>query len=339
MGDRKCLIVFLLFIFAGCGVNDRQKEEQKSILFHYVCSLDERKTTIGRATSIDVASDGSFLVSNGSDIIGYDSLGHQRFVWNKKGRGPNEYLVSQQVRAAESAVFVWDSGSTKLLAYDRNGNGLWTYEYNSAICGFYPTDSSIYFYPCGRKWEYVVQELDIESMSVIHSFGSSSMSHKAFQSMNSAVPLTIQDGTLYYMARDKLDLFQVESENERLVEHFSSKTFRCQDITEDLFAINPQSGIEFISRNSFVVSVSVGKSTKILTAEGTANPERIQQTGSVKLSNNALVYRLYEINGKTLSISSCERMFDPALICERDGFIYVLKEDIDNETYQLFRLE
>ena len=69
MGDRKCLIVFLLFIFAGCGVNDRQKEEQKSIQFHYVCSLDERKTTIGRATSIDVASDGSFLVSNGSDII------------------------------------------------------------------------------------------------------------------------------------------------------------------------------------------------------------------------------------------------------------------------------
>lgn len=308
-----------------------------------ICPVDESITMIGRALSLDVAPDGSFLVSNGNDIIGYDSSGHQSFAWNKKGRGPSEYLVSKRVRATESTIYVWDSGSAKLLAYDMNGNGLWSYEYNSAICDFYPTDTSVFIYPCGRKWENIVEELDLRTMSIIRSFGSSSMAHKAFQAMEAAVPLTIEDGSLYYMARDKMDLFQVglnDPEATSKVKHFSSDSFHCKDIDEDLFAINPHSGIEYVSLNSFVVSVAVDNGEyKVLTAEGAARPGKIHQSGRIKLNNNTLVYRLYKISMNSQSVSTCERLFDPALICERNGKIFLLKEDIDNETYQLVTLE
>lgn len=342
MKRREYLILFLLIFISGCGANDKQKNSQERIQMHYVCSLDENITTLGQVLSLDVAADGSFIVSNGNDIIGYDPSGRQRFAWNKKGRGPNEYLVAKHVRATNNAIYVWDSGSAKLFAYDLNGNGLWTYDYDSAICDFYPTDTAVFFYPCGRKWEHIVQELDIESMSIVHSFGSTSMAHKAMHAMDASVPLTIQNGSLFYMTRDKLDLFQVKQGGVSLVKQFTSNSFRCREIKEDLFANNLQAGIEFVSQNSFVLSVSVsedGMSYKLLTAEGSADPNGIQQTGRVKLSNNTLVFRLYKINSETQSVSVCERVFDPTLISEKNGSFYVLVEDRDNEAYQLVTLE
>lgn len=345
MKKTKVLILILLFVTFSCNNQDRQKSSQRSIQMREVCSLAENMSIIDSPLSLDVASDGSFLVSDGSNIVGYDSSGTQTFVWNKKGRGPFEYLVSQRVRRCLDTIYVWDSGSTRLLAYDLNGNGLWAYNYDSAMCDFVPTETSIFIYPCGKKWKNVIQELDLKTKSVIRSYGLSSMAHKAFQSADAAVPLTVHDGTPYFMTRDRMDLYQVlpdGSETASLVEHFESDSFHCEEIEEDLFAINPHSGIEFILQNSFVVSISVnGASYKILTAEGAATPGRIQPTGKIKIDNDHLVFRLYQISKDSLSVSVSERYFNPSLISERDGTLYVLKEESENEnaTYQLLALE
>ena len=339
------MFVFLTLVAVACVDKKTQMTAQEQIRLQEVCPLEENIRPVGHPTSLDRREDGSFLVSNGDEIIGYDASGMQTFVWNKKGRGPFEYLVSQRVRTCADRIYVWDSGSTNLIAYDRDGNGLWTYTYDSAICDFYPTETAVYFYPCGRKWESLVAVLDLESMSVTHSLGSSSMAHKMFQAMDAAVPVQMRDRELFFMPRDKMELYRTERESPgtpSLVRRFESGSFRSEDIREDLFEKNPAAGVEFVTRNSFVVALAVDEgSCRILTAEGSADPGGIRNTGRIKLNNSDLHFKMYRFDGDEQAVSWCERVFNPALISVCNGNFYVLKEDEENEKnpYRLVVLE
>ena len=342
----RCLLfpVIASMLFISCH-NQYRQEVMAGIQMNIICQIEEDNHLVGHALSLDVSEDGSFIISNGSDIIGYDPSGHQTFAWNRKGRGPFEYLVAKRVRICEDTVYVWDSGSARFLAFDKEGKGIWTYDYDSAICDFYVTESAIYIYPCGRKWEYLVEELDLASLTIVHSLGSSSMAQKALQAMEAAVPLTVDSGSLYFMSRDKLDLYEYDLEKDdepTIVKHFQSGTFLCSDIDKDPFEINPLSGLQFVFQNSYIVTFAIdGDSYKLLTAEGRAEPGNIQPDGHMKLSNDELVFRLYRTIDESQTVESSERSFDPALISVRSGSIFALIENPDNERfpYKLVSLE
>lgn len=340
MMKLKTLWLLLLLAVAGCHGRDR-KDVEGSIRLQPVCTLEENLALQGEPYSMDMAPDGSFVVSDLTNVVGYDPAGHQVFAWSKKGRGPYEYAECRRVRLSGDTVYVWDSGSSRLLAYDRAGNGLWTYDYGSSICDFLPAGSSVFIYPAGRRWEHIVEELDLETMSVVRSYGSSSITQKVLHSMSSAVPMTIHDGALYFMPKDRMDLYRAIPDGAgeiALVEQFSSESFRCKELKEDLFAVNPLSGIEFLLQNSFVVSVIIdGASYKILTSEGAANVGG-QQDGIIKLANDERVVKLYQIGRNSRSVSSMEPSLNLNLIAERSGDFYALEAGPEG-AYQLVTLK
>ncbi len=336
----KKLWLLLLLVAAGCNGRDGKVEEREMQL-RTVCTLEESLTLLGMPFSMDMAPDGSFVVTDLTNIVGYDPAGHQVFAWSKKGRGPYEYNECQMVRLLGDTVYVWDAATTRLLAYDRDGNGLWTWDYDSGISDFLPAGSSIFISSAGKRWEHIVEELDLGTMSVVRSYGSSSLAHKTLHSMSSVTPMTVHDGALYYMPKDRMDLYRAipdgagESE---LVEEFSSDTFRCKEPGEDLFAVNPLSGIEYLMQNSYVVSVVFdGASCKILTAEGTANIGG-QLQGVIKLENDERVIRLYQFGKDSRSVSTMEFSLNLNLIAEMGGNFYALQEDSEG-AYRLVTLE
>lgn len=341
----KRIPVLIIVILSSISCHNQQGQNKETdIRMNAVCKIEEEPHLVGRALSLDISNDGSFIISNGSEIMGYDASGHQKYVLNREGRGPYEYLIAKRVRRYDDTIYVWDSGSARFLAYDLEGNGLWTFDYESAICDFYPTESSIFIYPCGRKWDYLVEELDLESLSITNSIGSSSMAQKAFHAMDAAVPLAVDRGSLYFMSRDKLDLYKCDLDHDDepvVVERFHSDTFQCSDINEDEL-MNPTSAIQFIFQNSFVVTFAIdGDSYRLFTAEGSADAGKIQPDGHMKVSNNTLVFRLYSPNEEGYKVAVCERTFDPQLISVRDGRIYALIDNPDDERfpYQLVTLE
>ena len=340
MMKLKSLWLLLPLVAAGCHGRDG-KVAEKEILLQPVCSLEENLTLQGEPYSMDMAPDGSFVVSDLTNVVGYDPAGHQVFAWSKKGRGPYEYAECRRVRLSGDTVYVWDSGSSRLLAYDRAGNGLWTWDCGSGICDFLPAGSSIFIYPAGNRWEHIVEELDLETMSVVRSYGTSSFAQKVLHSMGSVAPMTIHDGALYFMPKDRMDLYRAIPDGAgeiALVEQFSSESFRCKELKEDLFAVNPLSGIEFLLQNSFVVSVIIdGASYKILTSEGAANIGG-QKDGVIQLEKDDRVIRLYRIGRNSRSVSSMEASLNLTLIAERNGDFYALEASPEG-AYQLVTLK
>lgn len=328
MMKLKSLWLLLPLVAAGCHGRDG-KVAEKEILLQPVCSLEENLTLQGEPYSMDMAPDGSFVVTDLTNIVGYDPAGHQIFAWSKKGRGPYEYTECRRVRLSGDTVYVWDSASARLIAYDRDGNGLWAWDYGSGICDFLPAGSSIFIYPAGIRWEHIVEELDLETMSVVRSYGTSSFAQKVLHSMGSAVPMTFRDGVLYFMPKDKMDLYRAVPDGAgetALVESFPSESFHCKKLSEDLFAVNPLSGIDFLLQNSFVVSVVVdGASYKVLTIEGAANVGG-QKDGVIQLEKDDRVIRLYRIGRNSRSVSSMEASLNLTLIAERNGDFYALEE-------------
>ena len=328
MMKLKTLWLLLPLVAAGCHGRDG-KVAEKDILLQPVCTLEENLTPQGEPYSVDLAPDGSFVVTDLTSVVGYDPTGRQVFAWSKKGRGPYEYTECQRVRLSGDTVYVWDAASARLIAYDRDGNGLWTWDCGSGICDFLPAGSSIFIYPAGNRWEHIVEELDLETMSVVRSYGTSSFAQKVLHSMGSVAPMTFRDGVLYYMSKDKMDLYRAVPDGageSALVESFPSDSFRCKELGEDLFAVNPLSGIEFLIQNSFVVSVIVdGASYKVLTIEGAANVGG-QKDGVIKLENDERVIRLYRFGKDSRSVSSMEASLNLTLIAERNGDFYALEE-------------
>ncbi len=341
MKKTRAFWFLLLLVAAGCNGRG-EKVTEGSIRMQTVCPLEENLTLVGRPVSLDVASDGSFLVSDGTNVVGYDPSGHQTFAWNKKGRGPYEYFDCGSARAFGDTVYVWDMGSARLIAYDRDGNGLWSYDYESAICDFQPAGSSVFFYNAGRKWESVVTELDVKTMTPVRSCGASSFAHKAMQSLATAVPLAFRDGALYFMSKDKMDLYRMTpgaSEEASLVKQFTSDSFRCKELEERLSAANDL--FAFIFQNSAVIAFSFdGTSYGILTAEGTAHLAGMQGR-KLDIDQDERVYRLYRFDRKAriVSVSVGERNFDASLVSVRDGVFYLLREDPEQGTYRLVTLE
>ena len=340
MKKMKVFWLLLLLVAAGCNGRDG-KVEEKEMQLRTVCTLEENLTLLGMPYSMDMAPDGSFVVSDLTNIVGYDPTGRQVFAWSKKGRGPYEYNECQMVRLLGDTVYVWDAATTRLLAYDRDGNGLWTWDYDSAISDFLPAGSSIFISSAGKRWEHIVEELDLGTMSVVRSYGSSSLAHKTLHSMSSVTPMTVHDGALYYMPKDRMDLYRAVPDGageSALVESFPSDSFRCKELGEDLFAVNPLSGIEFLLQNSYVVSVIVdGASYKVLTIEGAANVGG-QKDGVIKLENDERVIRLYRFGKDSRSVSSMEASLNLTLIAERNGDFYALQEDSEG-AYRLVTLE
>ena len=321
MKKTKVFWLLLLLVAAGCNGRDG-KVAEKDIQLQPVCTLEENLTPQGEPYSVDLAPDGSFVVTDLTSVVGYDPTGRQVFAWSKKGRGPYEYTECRRVRLSGDTVYVWDAASARLIAYDRDGNGLWT-------CDFLPAGSSIFIYPAGNRWEHIVEELDLETMSVVRSYGTSSFAQKVLHSMGSVAPMTFRDGVLYYMSKDKMDLYRAVPDGageSALVESFPSDSFRCKELGEDLFAVNPLSGIEFLIQNSFVVSVIVdGASYKVLTIEGAANVGG-QKDGVIQLEKDDRVIRLYRIGRNSRSVSSMEASLNLTLIAERNGDFYALEE-------------
>ena len=336
----KKLWLLLLLVAAGCKGRDGKVEEREMQL-RTVCTLEENLTLLGMPYSMDMAPDGSFVVSDLTNVIGYDMAGHQVFAWSKKGRGPYEYSECHQVRILGDTVYVWDGSCARLIAYDRDGNGLWTWDYDSGLCDFLPAGSSIFIYPAGRRWDRIVDELDLKTMSVVRSYGSSSLAHKTLQSMGSVAPMTVHDGVLYFMPKDRMDLYRAMPDGAgeaALVEQFSSDSFRCKELGEDLFAVNPIAGIEFLLQNSYVVSVFFDDASyKILTVEDTASVGG-QQAGVLKLEDDKRVIRLYQFGRNARSVSTMEASLNLSLIAEMGGNFYAIQEDSEG-TYRLVTLE
>lgn len=338
MMKMKAFWLPLLLVVAVCDGCDK-KEEEGSIRVQTVCSLEENLTLIGRPLSLDVAADGSFLVTDGTSVVGYDPSGHQTFAWKKKGRGPYEYFESTCARAFADTVYVWDSWSTRLTAYDRDGNGLWSYDYESAICDFRPAGSSVFFYNAGRKWESVVTELDVKTLSADRSYGASTFAHKAMQSLATAVPLAFRDGALYFMSKDRMDLYRVTpgaSGEVSLVKRFKSDSFRSEELEDKLSDSNAL--LAYVLQNSAVIAFSIeGPSYRILTAEGSAHLAGMQGR-KLDIDQDERVYRLYRFGRNSRTVSVSGRDFPGDLVSERDGVFYVLKEDPEG-AYRLVTLK
>lgn len=341
MKKTRAFWFLLLLVVAGCHGRDG-KVAEKELQLRPVCTLEENLTLLGMPYSMDMAPDGSFVVTDLTNIVGYDPAGHQVFAWSKKGRGPYEYAECHRVRLLGDTVYAWDASSTKLIAYDRDGNGLWAWDYDSAICDFLPSDASVFFYAAGRRGDRILDELDLKTMSVVRSYGSSSLAHKTLQSMSAVTPMTVHDGVLYYMPKDRMDLYRAEPDGAgetALVERFPSDSFHCKELEEDLFAVNPMAGIEFVLQNSCVVALAVdGASYQILTAEGAASIGD-RQGGTIKLANDNRIVRLYRIDRNSRTVSSTATFLNLNLIAETCGDFYALEVDAGQGTYRLVTLE
>ncbi len=324
--DLFYILSFCLMVWSCAENADKALQPMKSV---DVCRLDENLCLLNAPKSLGVIDGDSFVIAAGDNVFVYGRDGQQKSFFNRKGRGQYEYQILAYVRGCEDKLFVWDSGSNKFIAYDRDGNGIKEYPYKSAIKDFLPFGDKLYIYSAGKRSDYTVDVLDLDSGIVVDSLLNTTAEHRLLLSNESAAPLCIYDKQLFFMPRDAMDIYKYSIEGGELekVRSVESGTFRVESVPDNsIIASDFMKAARYLFSNSYTVAIGVGKRNyAVLTNEGKAALDNRMQ-----VTDNELTTNYYSLDGRVKEYSS-ERSFDTRLVSSYAGDIYFIDHSVVEE--------
>lgn len=316
--------------FVSCkGSSSQVTVEIKS---EAVCALDENLLLLDAPKSLSVVDGKGFMVAAGDNVVLYDFDGRQLSSFNKRGRGSYEYQLLSYVRGEGDKIYVWDSGRTSFIVYDRNGEGLAEYKYGSAIKDFLPHEGRLYIYTAGKRTGHVVDVFDMKSFAVVDSLVVPTPEHCLLLSNEAAAPMSVYDGCLYFMPKDALDIYRwpLSGGEVSKVGTIASETFKVDKIGDDgIIGRDFMKAARYLFSNSYTLALSVGrKGFMVLANEGTAELDK-----SLKVTEDNLTMNLYRTDAKLghLKKFAEKRSADVRTICSSEGEIYFLRHDVEGE--------
>ena len=316
--------------FVSCkGSSSQVVAEIKS---EAVCVLDENLLLLDAPKSLSVVDGKGFMVAAGDNVVLYDFDGRQLSSFNKRGRGSYEYQLLSYVRGEGDKIYVWDSGRTSFIVYDRNGEGMAEYKYGSAIKDFLPHGDKLYIYTAGKRTSHIINVFDMKSCAVVDSLVVPTPEHCLLLSNEAAAPMSVYDGCLYFMSKDALDIYSwpLSGGEVSKVGTVASETFKVDKIGDaGIIGRDFMKAARYLFSNSYTLALSVGrKGFMVLANEGTAELDK-----SLKVTEDNLTMNLYRTDARLghLKKSAEKRSVDVRTICSSEGEIYFLRHDVENE--------
>lgn len=108
-----------------------------------------------------------------------------------------------------------------------DGNYIKNYPYSSTINDFFVDNQNIYVYTGGKYDDYIVDVIELPSNKVDDRLVSANDEHIFMNKFLSVAPMASKDGKFYFSPKDKLKIYEYNSENDSCDELLSvdSKTF------------------------------------------------------------------------------------------------------------------
>lgn len=338
--------MFFLFASAVCLLscqNGSSETEVTDLRYEEVCGIGQ--SDFGYVNALALTGDKGFVLGSDKIVRRYDMDGAETGRFGDSGRAEGEYLMPMGVRVDGDKVYVWSAMSLTFLAYGEDGEFLYACPYDSAIKDFVPYGDRIFIYTAGMRESSLIDVYDITSKKVVESFGEPSQEHKC-ASMYSVCPMAVRDGFLYYMSRDRLEVFRYKLEGGSAPEKvlgFESNTFKVPEVTDAGALRSDRERVDaFFNEASFVVALMPlgGDRFKVVTSEG------VYRRDNGKLVKDQRYYSVYEARGgkagRVLSFHA-DVISDPAAVAVTDGNMYFIRKTMsdsgDDESYALCRTD
>lgn len=323
-----------LLAVALCLVSCRESTDQvlPEIKSEQVCVLDENIAILDAPKSLSVIDSKSFAIAAGESVVIYGFDGRQIKSFSKKGRGNYEYQNLSYVRGYGDRLYVWDSGRTKFIVYDKEGDGVAEYKYGSAIKDFVPYGNRLYIYTAGKRSDHIIDVFDMSDCAVVDSIVVTTPEHRLLLSNEATAPISVYDGYLYFMSKDALDVYRypLDGGDVENLGRIASETFKVDRMDDDgIIGRDFMKAARYLFSNSYVLALSVGRRGFLALAnEGEAELDK-----GMKVVNDNLKMTLYRVDAKLKHAeeSSEKRSADIRTICSSDGAIYLLRHNVENE--------
>lgn len=341
---RKVVLLAVLAAAAvsvSCG-NSSSDVPVKDLEYEKICGIDQSKVKVGYLNALAIPGDGGFILGTDKDVTRYSIDGVPTGSVGRSGRAFGEYMMPMQVRTDGDKVYVWSAMTLAFLVYDSSGNLIDTCPYESALHDFLPFGDKIYIFTAGLRSSDIIDIYDIPSRKITASLTATSEAHKAI-STYSICPMAIYDGALYYMSRDKLEVYRYAidggNEPEKILE-FTSETFNVPEVPDaKSLKSDRQRSQDFFDESSYVVAiVPLGeRHVKVLTSEG----KYYRENGEFRKDKR--FYSVYDIRkGSSRKISSFHADVLSASTSALKGsdlyfILRTVSEDTMDEDYALCR--
>lgn len=335
------LVTVFSALLSSCDGRDVRLDGVEAVDLY---TLKESRWPIGQINSFDLDESGLLAASTKDGVYLFDSSGEQTGYIEKKGRGRGEYTDVKYVRLSGDKVYIWCTNLMKFLVYDLAGNFMHEYSYKSAIADFQPDGDRIYIYTAGLRAEKVIDILDIAKGEIVGSVVPASVAHQMLTSAFIATPMLVQDGGLYFMTKDKLDVYYLapKKDTETKVLTIPSETFQVSPARENLFQKSIREGLDYITKNSYTVALGESNGVfPVLTIEGREKVGELSEDGRGRIIDGAKSYFcLYRVNKRGVFSTAMMPRINTFGFCSVNGVFYGLKLSGEGtDQYQLFMLQ
>ena len=221
-------IIIILYFATGCSKTGKETnqdnlieipeivEVDSSLGWKKICDLDENLEVLGNINSFDFLDKDHFVVSvsEGSQVILYDTRGEQLGILGKKGKGPFEYVSPSIVRVKNQNIYVWCSKLLKLIKFDSSGKPVEEYtKFERAIKDFVIYNNYAGFYSAGGYDESVLKIYDLNAQKFLKGYGYKTNEHKILNAFKSTDGLTKGKNNIYFTPLNTLNINKINLNN------------------------------------------------------------------------------------------------------------------------------
>ena len=309
----------------------------------FVCTLQENLTTLMPVSDVTFLDDTTFYVLSGDEIVKYGISGTQLQVIRHKGQGPGEYISAESIESKNPMLYVWDSGTLKLMRYDRDGNFI------SEITGFSTAieDFKIYnkdlviFYNSGGAND-LMDVYDIDNHRFLAHIGKLSQEDKVLQLLSVESRLTVKGDYIYYVYPSSSTIYrfamgEYEEEMYRQIPDPEFTVARVEDATA-LINKNRNETLKYLGENSltttlipledrFLVGTNVGQFELTMNQ---AKPEMNQRFAK-------WYHVTQEPSGGVATVKLPATSYSRHCVHD-DGSTMAIVYDVETETHRMMRL-
>lgn len=286
--SRSLLFLGTILLFGSCA-------EEKEILiseppFEEVCVLNQNEELLGQINSIDYVNDTSFVVCSASQIYLYGFSGDLIRKIGRSERAKAEYVSPRIVRYGSNHIVAWDGMLGKFIWFNMDGQALGEVGCETAVSDFIVDGDYLWIYTADAESDGCVVKLNVntgeaESQNFILVDGG----HHILTRWSSRAPMVMDDGVLWCMPKNKLEIYRSDSDQTC---RFESSSFTAENIDDPNSLISARQKMEeYLCNNSVVVAIHpMKRDMRVLTAEG-----YLQRTKD-GLDRSHRYYSVYSVN-------------------------------------------
>ena len=304
--------------------------------FDEICTLSQEEEPLGAINSIDYVSDSTFVLCTESQIYLYDFSGSLIRKIGRMGHARSEYISPRIARYGSDRIVVWDGMQAKFLCYGMDGEYLGETTFDTGVSDFLVDGDCLLVYTANKKSDRCIVKLDLASGETeTQEFMPVGSGHHVLARWVSRAPMALENGVLWCMPKNKLDIYRSDRSE---VIHLNSDSFKAADIDDPQAVIADREKMEeYLHDNSFVLAVHpMDRVVHVLAAEG-----YLRKT-NMEMDRTHRYYAAYSYDKSTGKVKKLARFpqasFSPEqVMVGPDGF-YCLSHKV-TEGEDQYRLE